>query len=77
MYLALFAGGRIMRSSVLKATGMYPQRDGLSHDDVVRMGTNFFTFDVPDEDLLRLTYKKRLRVGDKKWFDGRTKVGNH
>lgn len=58
MYLALFAGGRIMRSSVLKATGMYPQRDGLSHDDVVRMGTNFFTFDVPDEDLLRLTYKR-------------------
>ncbi|EMG45984.1 HMX1 Heme-binding protein HMX1 [Candida maltosa Xu316] len=58
MYLALFAGGRIMRSSIVKATGLYPQKDGLSHEQIVNMGTNFFTFDVADEDLLRISYKR-------------------
>lgn len=58
MYLALFAGGRIMRSSIVKATGMYPHKDSLSHDQIVKMGTNFFSFDVPDEDLLRIMYKR-------------------
>ncbi|CAK9438719.1 uncharacterized protein LODBEIA_P29430 [Lodderomyces beijingensis] len=58
MYLALFAGGRIMRSSFAKATGMYPRKDGLSHDEIVKLGTNFFTFDVADENLLRVMYKR-------------------
>ncbi|EDK43292.1 heme oxygenase [Lodderomyces elongisporus] len=58
MYLALFAGGRIMRSSFAKATGMYPRKDGLSHEEIVKLGTNFFTFDVADENLLRVIYKR-------------------
>ncbi|KAI3405372.2 HMX1 [Candida oxycetoniae] len=58
MYLALFAGGRIMRSSFTKATGMYPKKDGLTHDQIVKLGTNFFTFDVADEDMLRVIYKR-------------------
>lgn len=62
MYLALFAGGRIMRSSVSKALGMFPQKDGLSHAEIVKLGTNFFTFDVADENLLRLIYKRDYEI---------------
>lgn len=58
MYLALFAGGRIMRSSLSKATGIFPTVEGKKREEVVRMGTNFFTFDVEDEDFLRLIYKR-------------------
>ncbi|KAK6461973.1 heme-binding peroxidase [Scheffersomyces coipomensis] len=58
MYLALFAGGRIMRSSFAKATGLFPHKNGLRHEDIVKLGTNFFTFDVTDEDLLRIIYKR-------------------
>lgn len=58
MYLALFAGGRVMRSSISRATGLFPQKDGLKHDDIVKMGTNFFQFDVADENTFRLLYKR-------------------
>lgn len=58
MYLALFAGGRLMRLTFAKATGLYPQRNGLSHADIVKKGTNFFTFDVPNENELRAEYKR-------------------
>lgn len=58
MYLALFAGGRVMRSSLSRATGLFPQKDGLTHDDIVKCGTNFFTFDVADENTFRLLYKR-------------------
>lgn len=58
MYLALFAGGRIMRSSFAKATGLFPHKNGLSHEEIVKLGTNFFTFDVADENLLRMIYKR-------------------
>ncbi|KAK6457488.1 heme binding protein [Scheffersomyces xylosifermentans] len=58
MYLALFAGGRIMRSSFAKATGLFPHKNGLKHEDIVKLGTNFFTFDVADENLLRMIYKR-------------------
>lgn len=58
MYLALFAGGRLMRSSLMKATGLFPQIPGHSHEDIVKMGVNFFTFDVEDEDFFRIIYKR-------------------
>lgn len=58
MYLALFAGGRLMRSSLTKAIGLFPQKDGLKHSDIVKLGCNFFTFDVADEEALRLIYKR-------------------
>ena len=58
MYLALFAGGRIMRSSIARATGLFPQKDGLKHEDIVKLGTNLFFFDVADENMLRLIYKR-------------------
>ncbi|RKP29520.1 heme binding protein [Metschnikowia bicuspidata] len=58
MYLALFAGGRVMRSSLSRATGFFPQKDGLKHEEVVKVGTNFFHFEVPDEETFRLLYKR-------------------
>lgn len=58
MYLALFAGGRVMRSSLGRATGLFPQKGGLKHEEVVKMGTNFFHFEVPDEETFRLLYKR-------------------
>lgn len=58
MYLALFAGGRVMRSSVSRAAGLFPQKDNLKHDAIVNLGTNFFRFDVADEDTFRLLYKR-------------------
>ncbi|EGW34641.1 heme-binding peroxidase [Spathaspora passalidarum NRRL Y-27907] len=58
MYLALFAGGRVMRSSFARAAGFYPRKSGLSHEDVIKMGANFFTFDVADENLFRIIYKR-------------------
>lgn len=58
MYLALFAGGRVMRSSLGRATGLFPQKDGLKHADVVKMGTNLFHFEVSDEETFRLLYKR-------------------
>ncbi|KAG7662591.1 HMX1 [[Candida] subhashii] len=58
MYLALFAGGRIMRSSVTKATGLFPRKDGVKHEEFVKLGANFFSFDVADEDAFRIIYKR-------------------
>lgn len=58
MYLALFAGGRIMRSSVSKATGLFPQKKGYTHEDIVSLGANLYSFDVEDEDFLRVEYKR-------------------
>ena len=58
MYLALFAGGRVMRFSLSRATGFFPQKDGLKHVERDKVGTNFFHFGVPDEETFRLLYKR-------------------
>lgn len=58
MYLALFAGGRIIKSLLAKATGMFPKKDGLSHAEIVRLGTNLFHFDVASDEVLRVAYKR-------------------
>ncbi|KAI5966513.1 HMX1 [Candida pseudojiufengensis] len=62
MYLALFAGGRLMRSSFIKATGFYPHKNNLKHEEIIKLGTNFFTFDVENEDNLRIEYKKNYEL---------------
>lgn len=58
MYLALFAGGRVMRSSVSRAAGLFPHKDGARPDEIANLGTNFFRFDVADEDNFRILYKR-------------------
>jgi heme oxygenase len=62
MYLALFAGGRMMRSSFAKATGLFPQKNGLSHEQIIKLGSNFFNFDVADENELRADYKREYEL---------------
>lgn len=62
MYLALFAGGRVFRSSIVKAAGLFPRKDGHSHDNFLELGGNLFTFDVEDEQLLRLIYKRDYEI---------------
>lgn len=58
MYLALFAGGKIMLSSLTKATGVFPQVAGKTTAEVAEFGTNLFRFDVDDDEVFRLEYKR-------------------
>ncbi len=57
MYLALFAGGRILRGSIEKSD-IFPKVDGKKHEEVVRSATSFFHFDVENEDDLRASFKR-------------------
>lgn len=58
LYLALFAGGRIMSSQVAKSLRLFPQVEGKSYDEIVSQGTNFYKFDVDDMEVLRIIYKR-------------------
>ncbi|KAG0682764.1 heme oxygenase [Pichia californica] len=58
LYLALFAGGRIMSSQVAKSLRLFPQVEGKSYDEIVSEGTNFYKFDVEDMEVLRIIYKR-------------------
>lgn len=61
LYLALFAGGRVMRSTIYRSTGLFPKFPDLTPEEVVRKGTNFFTFSddgVQAENQLRKEYKR-------------------
>lgn len=62
MYLALFAGGRILRSSIMKSSGLFPQMDGLTTEEVATKGTNLFRFQVDDEDNLRASFKTKFEL---------------
>ncbi|VVT45950.1 uncharacterized protein SAPINGB_P000972 [Magnusiomyces paraingens] len=63
LYLALFAGGRIMRSSVAKSTGLFPVVPGKTQEEVSANGTHLFKFPmVDDEDALRLDFKRRFEL---------------
>lgn len=62
MYLALFAGGKILSSSLAKATGIFPQVDGKTTAEVSKLGTNFFKFPVEDEQALRIEYKRNYEL---------------
>lgn len=62
MYLALFAGGRILRSNVMKAAGLFPQVKGLTTEEVALRGTNLFQFEVEDEETLRMDFKSRYEL---------------
>lgn len=62
LYLALFAGGRIMRSSIAKSTSLFPIVPGQTHEEVALKGTNLFNFDVEDEEALRVDFKRRYEL---------------
>ncbi|KAH3668526.1 hypothetical protein OGAPHI_002280 [Ogataea philodendri] len=58
MYLALFAGVKLLNSQVMKSLKLFPKIKGQSRDDALRQGTNFFKLDVPDTEELRAVYKR-------------------
>ncbi|CCH41345.1 Heme oxygenase 1 [Wickerhamomyces ciferrii] len=58
MYLALFAGGKIMNSKLAKATGLFPQVDGQTTEQVSKYGTNLYQFNIEDDQILRASYKR-------------------
>lgn len=62
LYLALFAGGRIMRSKITKSSGLFPVVPGIHQEEVALKGTNLFRFDTEDEDFLRLDFKRRYEL---------------
>lgn len=62
MYLALFAGGRVMKSSIAKSAGLFPQVDGQTTEEVSKYGTNLYQFDVEDDQILRYSYKKEFEL---------------
>lgn len=61
MYLALFAGGKVMRSTLYRHTGLFPKFKHLSSTELARRGTNFFTFSdegVDVENQMKWQYKR-------------------
>lgn len=65
MYLALFAGGKVMRSNIYRHTGLFPKFEFLSPKELVMRGTNFFTFSdegTDAENKLRWKYKEGFEM---------------
>ncbi|KAI8390760.1 related to Heme-binding protein HMX1 [Nakaseomyces glabratus] len=65
MYLALFAGGKVMRSTLYRNTGLFPKFEHLSSKELARKGTNFFTFSdagVDVENQMKWQYKKNYEL---------------
>lgn len=61
LYLALFAGGKVMRSNIYRHTGLFPKFQHLTPRELVQRGTNFFTFSeegAEAETKLRWKYKE-------------------
>ncbi|KAH3902652.1 Hmx1p SCDLUD_000234 [Saccharomycodes ludwigii] len=64
-YLALFAGGRVMRSTLYKNSGLFPSIGHLSKEEISKKGTKFFTFSedgVVAENKLRMEYRKNFEI---------------
>ncbi|CCG84434.1 protein of unknown function [Taphrina deformans PYCC 5710] len=60
MYLGLFAGGQIIKSKIVKQTGFYPAKHGLTHAEVLNRGTNIFRFETDDTTRLKETHRARF-----------------
>ncbi|TID29149.1 hypothetical protein CANINC_002106 [Pichia inconspicua] len=68
LYLALFAGGRIMASQVTRSLGLWPKVKGTSYNDFIEEGTNFYKFDVPDMEVLRVVYKRDYELATRNFL---------
>ncbi|EJS42674.1 hmx1p [Saccharomyces arboricola H-6] len=65
LYLALFAGGRLIRSNLYRRLGLFPNFEKLSQKELVKKGTNFFTFSdlgPTEETRLKWEYKKNYEL---------------
>lgn len=68
LYLALFAGGRIMASQITKSLRLWPQVEGKSYEDFIEEGTNFYKFDVEDSEVLRIIYKRDYELATRNFL---------
>lgn len=69
LYLALFAGGRVMKSNLYRHTGLFPKFGHLPPQELVKRATNFFTFSsvgADEENKLRWQYKKNYELATRK-----------
>lgn len=65
LYLALFAGGKLIRSNLYRRLGLFPNFEKLSQKELVKKGTNFFTFSdlgPTEETRLKWEYKKNYEL---------------
>ncbi|AAS51074.1 ACL154Wp [Eremothecium gossypii ATCC 10895] len=64
LYLALFAGGRVMRSALSRQLGLLPRAAGLSARETQLRGTHFFTFGAGagEENKARVAYKRAYEL---------------
>ena len=63
MYLALFAGGKIIKNKMLSQVGFFPRVEGMTSEECQRLGTNMFTWEVQkgkEEEVVRMGFKRRL-----------------
>lgn len=58
-YMALFAGGKIVKYQMAKAKDFFPERYGMTEEERITAGTNLFSFEVEQgkEDGLRASFK--------------------
>lgn len=61
MYLALFAGGQVMKRGLQRNIGFFPVKNGASNEDILNQGMHFFNFSVPDNEL-KLSYKENYEL---------------
>ncbi|PUU76540.1 hypothetical protein B9Z19DRAFT_1102297 [Tuber borchii] len=61
-YMALFAGGKILKYQISLARGFFPPRRNMAEEECKAAGTNLFSFEVPkgEEGLLRSGFKDAL-----------------
>lgn len=61
-YMALFAGGKILKYQISKAKEFFPEQYGMTEDERVAAGTNLFSFEVEQgkEEALKLSFKGAL-----------------
>ena len=61
-YMALFAGGKVLKYKISQAQGFFPPRKNMAEEECKAAGTNLFSFEVPEgkEDLLRSGFKDAL-----------------
>lgn len=60
MYLALFAGGQIIKSKMVKRYGFFPTKPGMSREDSMKQGTHIFSFDTENVQGLKKAHRNRF-----------------
>lgn len=61
-YMALFAGGRVLKNHISRAQGFFPERGQMTVEECRLAGTNLFSFEIEKgkEEMLRAGFKAAL-----------------